>query len=100
VVVGVLPLATAVAAVLRAGERPTRAFWLASGAGLAAVLVFAFSQGGGELGAPDFELLAAILLCAMGYAEGGRLSRELGGARTICWALLLSLPLTLPITAA
>jgi drug/metabolite transporter (DMT)-like permease len=97
VVVGMLPAATAVAAVLRAGERPTRAFWLASAAGLAAVVAFALTQGGGGLGTPDLELLAAVALCALGYAEGGRLSRELGGARTICWALVLSLPVTIAV---
>jgi drug/metabolite transporter (DMT)-like permease len=97
VVVGMLPAATAVAAVLRAGERPTAAFWAASGAGLAAVLAFALSRGGGGLGVADLELLAAVLLCALGYAEGGRLSRDLGGARTICWALVLSLPVTLVV---
>jgi drug/metabolite transporter (DMT)-like permease len=100
VVVGVLPAATAVAAVLRAGERPTRAFWLASAAGLAAVLAFALSRGGGALGVADLELLAAVVLCALGYAEGGRLARELGGARTICWALVLSLPVTVVVAAA
>ena len=98
VVVGMLPAATAVAAVLLAGERPTRAFWLASAAGLAAVLAFALTRGGGELGAPDLELLAAMTLCAVGYAVGGRLSRELGGARTICWALVLSLPVTTTVS--
>jgi drug/metabolite transporter (DMT)-like permease len=97
VVVGVLPAATAVAAVLRAGERPTPRFWAAGGAGLAAVLVFAFSRGGGGLGTADAEVLLAVALCALGYAEGGRLSRELGGARTICWALVLSLPLTIAV---
>ena len=100
VVVGLLPAATAVAAVLRAGERPTRAFWLAGGAGLVAVVAFALSQGGGGLGAADAELLLAVVLCAVGYAEGGRLSRELGGARTICWALLLSLPVTVVVAGA
>jgi drug/metabolite transporter (DMT)-like permease len=99
VVVGVLPAGTAIAAVLLAGERPTRAFWLASGAGLAAVLAFALTRGGGDLAAGDLELLAAVVLCALGYAVGGRLSRELGGARTICWALLLSLPVTVAVTA-
>jgi drug/metabolite transporter (DMT)-like permease len=99
VVVGVLPASTAVAAVLLAGERPTRAFWLASGAGLAAVLVFALTRGGGGLGSGDLELLAAVVLCALGYAVGGRLSRELGGARTICWALVLSLPVTVTVSA-
>jgi drug/metabolite transporter (DMT)-like permease len=100
VVVGMLPAATAVAAVLLAGERPTRAFWLASAAGFTAVLAFALTRGGGDLGLPDLELLAAVLLCALGYAEGGRLSRELGGARTICWALVLSLPVTTIVAAA
>ncbi len=49
--------------------------------------------------APDLELLAAMILCALGYAVGGRLSRELGGARTICWALVLSLPVTTTVAA-
>jgi drug/metabolite transporter (DMT)-like permease len=97
VVVGVLPAATAVAAVLRAGERPTRAFWVASGAGLSAVLAFALTRRGGRLDIADLELLAAVVLCAFGYAEGGHLSRTLGGARTICWALVLSLPLTVAV---
>jgi drug/metabolite transporter (DMT)-like permease len=99
VVVGMLPAATAVAAVLRAGERPTAWFWATSGAGLAAVLAFALTRGGGGLGLADLELLAAVLLCALGYAEGGRLSRELGGASTICWALVLSLPITTLVAA-
>jgi drug/metabolite transporter (DMT)-like permease len=101
VVVGVLPAGTAIAAVLRAGERPTPAFWAAGGAGLAAVVAFALTQDdGGALGAPDLELLLAVVLCAIGYAEGGRLSRELGGARTICWALVLSLPASAALAAA
>jgi drug/metabolite transporter (DMT)-like permease len=100
VVVGLLPAATAIAAVRRAGERPSRAFWAASAAGLLAVLAFALSRGGGSLSAGDLELLVAVVLCALGYAEGGRLSRELGGARTICWALVLSLPLTVAAAGA
>jgi drug/metabolite transporter (DMT)-like permease len=99
VVVGVLPALTAVAAVIRAGERPTRAFWGASAFGLTAVVGFALSQGGGALSGPDAELLAAVVLCALGYAEGGRLARDLGGANTICWALLAALPVTATITA-
>jgi drug/metabolite transporter (DMT)-like permease len=94
VVVGVLPAMTAVAAVIRGGERPTRAFWLASLAGLLAVVGFALTQGGGELSGPDVELLAAVALCALGYAEGGRLARDMGGANTICWALVGALPVT------
>ena len=98
VIVGLLPAATAVAAVLFAGERPTGAFWAASGAGLVAVLVFAGAQGAGLPSAADGLVLIAVAFGALGYAEGGALSRELGGWQTICWALVLSLPLTVPVT--
>jgi len=97
VVIGFLPAATAVFAVLRAGERPTAAFWAASGAGLAAVVAFAATQGAAGLERGDLLLLGAVVLCGLGYAEGGALARELGGWRTICWALVLSLPLTVPV---
>jgi drug/metabolite transporter (DMT)-like permease len=97
VIVGILPAATAVAAVLRAGERPTRGFWLASLAGLMAVLGFAASQGAGLPSTADLLILIAVALSAIGYAEGGALARELGGWRVICWAVLLSAPLTIPI---
>ncbi|MGC4787052.1 DMT family transporter [Micromonospora sp. DT178] len=99
VVITVLPAMTAVFAVLRAGERPPPLFWVASAGGLLAVLTFLGASGAvrGALAPPDLFLLAAVVLCGLGYAEGGALARELGGARTICWALLLSLPVTVPV---
>jgi len=99
IVVGLAPAATAVMAVLRAGERPSRAFWAASAAGTVAVLVFAFVSGAGSLRVTDLELLLAVALVGLGYAEGGALARELGGTRTICWALVLSAPLLVPVVA-
>ncbi|HEY8769837.1 MAG TPA: DMT family transporter [Thermoleophilaceae bacterium] len=98
VTVGILPAATAVAAVIRGGERPSRAFWLASAAGLVAVLAFAASKGAGVPRGGDLLLLASVALAALGYAEGASLAREIGGWRVISWALVLSLPLTVPIT--
>jgi drug/metabolite transporter (DMT)-like permease len=97
VIVGILPAATAVAAVLRAGERPARGFWLASLAGLVAVLGFAASQGAGLPSTDDLLILVAVALSAIGYAEGGALARELPAWQVICWAVLLSAPLTVPI---
>src|SRR4029079_527258 len=99
VMIAILPAATAVAAVVRAGERPSRRFWLASAAGLVTVLAFVAVTTGGELTTAgpqpaDLYLLAATALCAVGYAEGGALSRTLGAAPTICWALVLSAPVT------
>jgi drug/metabolite transporter (DMT)-like permease len=99
VIVGLLPAATAVAAVLRAGEHPSLGFWIASGAGLLAVLGFAASQGAGLPSTGDVQILIAVALSAIGYAEGGALARELGGWRVICWALVVGVPLTVPITA-
>jgi drug/metabolite transporter (DMT)-like permease len=83
-------------AVLRAGERPPPAFWLASAVGVGAVLVFAAAQGAGRPQAADGLLLAAVALGALGYAEGGRLAREMGGWRVICWALILAAPVLTP----
>jgi drug/metabolite transporter (DMT)-like permease len=99
VIVGILPAATVVAAVLRAGEHPSPGFWLASLAGLLAVLAFAASQGAGLLSTADLLVLVAVALGAIGYAEGGALAREMGGWRVISWAVLLSAPLTVPIGA-
>jgi drug/metabolite transporter (DMT)-like permease len=98
VIVGLLPAATAIMAVVRAGERPSLGFWLASAAGLIAVLAFAASRGAGLPSAADLLALGAVLLGAVGYAEGGALAREMGGWQVICWALLLSAPLTVPIS--
>jgi drug/metabolite transporter (DMT)-like permease len=99
VIVGLIPAATAVAAVVRGGERPSPAFWVASAGGLVTVLAFAAAQGAGVPRPGDALVLVAVVLCALGYAEGGALARDHGGWRVIAWALLLALPITLPATA-
>jgi drug/metabolite transporter (DMT)-like permease len=97
VAVALLPGATALAAVARANERPGPLFWIAAAAGLLIVVTFTAASSGGALRGADLFLLAAVAVCAIAYAEGGVLSRDLGGARTICWALILSTPVTIPI---
>jgi drug/metabolite transporter (DMT)-like permease len=99
VIVGMLPAATAVMAALRGGERPSPAFWAASAAGLVAVLAFAATQGASGVAPADLYVLAAVALAALGYAEGGALSRRLGGWQVICWALVLSAPVLVPVVA-
>jgi drug/metabolite transporter (DMT)-like permease len=93
VFVGLLPLATAIFAVLRGGERPRPVFWIFSMLGSALVVGFALAQGLTASPTGDLLMLAAILACGLGYAEGAKLSRTLGGWQVICWALVLSLPL-------
>ncbi|MFI9407079.1 DMT family transporter [Nocardia sp. NPDC052316] len=99
VVVGLLPAATAVMAVLRTGERPARAFWLFSLAGAVAAVVFALVEGGGlgEIHGADLLLFGAVIAAAVGYAEGGLLAREIGSWQTVSWALVLSAPLMLTL---
>ncbi|WP_277758384.1 DMT family transporter [Pseudomonas sp. A34-9] len=92
VFVGLLPLATAIFAVLRGGERPRPVFWIFSTLGSALVVGFALAQGLTASPSGDLLMLAAILACGLGYAEGAKLSRTLGGWQVICWALVLSLP--------
>ena len=100
VFIGLLPLATAGFAVLRGGERPRPLFWLFSILGSLTVAGFAVSGGGSGSLAGDLLMVAAILLCGLGYAEGAALSRRLGGWQVISWALLLALPLMLPVALA
>jgi drug/metabolite transporter (DMT)-like permease len=101
VIVGMLPAATAAVAVLRAHERPPRAFWLAAAAGLVAVLAFAATQGAHGIEGADLLVLIAVAFCSVGYAEGGVLSRRYGGWQVICWALVLTAPaLVVPVGIA
>ena len=97
IVIALLPAATSIAAVLRAGERPGLVFWLAALAGVAVVTAFAVDQAGGTLSLADGYLLISVAVCGLGYAEGGALARELGAVETICWALVVSLPVTIPV---
>ncbi|MFF9479058.1 DMT family transporter [Streptomyces sp. NPDC014733] len=94
VVVGLLPLTTAAFAALRTGTRPSRTFWIAALTGAAVVIAFALQQSGGRPGTGDLFLFAALLVCAAGYAEGGRLARAMPGWEVIGWALVLALPVT------
>lgn len=97
VFLGLLPLCTAIFAVLRGGERPQPAFWLFSVLGSTFVVGYAAYNGIQVSLRGDLLMLAAIVVCGLGYAEGARLSRKLGGWQAISWALVLSLPIMLPI---
>lgn len=101
VVIALLPAATAVMSVLRTRERPSAAFWVAAVVGALAAVTFALIDGGGlgSLHWADLLLFGAVIACAIGYAEGGLLSRELGAWQTISWALVLASPVMIALTA-
>lgn len=93
VVLGLLPLATALASVVINHERPSPLFWLTAVVGAVLVMLYAGGSDLASLAAGDALLVAAVAAAATGYAAGGRLAREMGGWRVICWALVLSAPL-------
>jgi drug/metabolite transporter (DMT)-like permease len=93
VVIGVAPAVTAVIAVIRASERPPLTFWMGCLLGIGAVLVFAVRQGGGSLHLADGWLVLAMLSVGIAYVEGGRVSRQIGGMTTLCWAMIALAPI-------
>jgi drug/metabolite transporter (DMT)-like permease len=99
VYIGLLPLATAIFGVLRGGERPASMFWLFSILGSACVAGFAAFESGSALARGDIFMLGAVIVCGLGYAEGAKLSKTLGGWQVISWALVVSLPLMLALAA-
>jgi drug/metabolite transporter (DMT)-like permease len=100
VVIGILPLATAVVASVWLRQRPSTGFWVCALAGSALVAAFVLlrnnatdSQGQWA----DLLLVLAVFCAAFGYVSGGRLTQQLGAERVICWVLVISLPITLPV---
>ena len=94
IVVSVLPLFTAIAGALLLGQRPSFGFWLMALSGSSLVLLYLLLSRQGGIQSGELLLLGASVLCAIGYAEGGRLAREIGGVAVISWALALSIPFT------
>lgn len=97
VFVGMLPLTTAIFGVIRGGERPRPVFWVFSILGSLLVVGFAMVQGLSASPIGDVMMLLAIILCGLGYAEGAKLSKSLGGWQVISWALVMSLPVMVPM---
>ena len=100
VIVGVLPLATAAVGALLHRQRPSTGFWLCAALGSAMVVTFAVLRSGStgfSIHFADVLLLAAMLCAAVGYGYGGRLSQHMRAEHVICWALVISLPLTVPL---
>jgi drug/metabolite transporter (DMT)-like permease len=99
VVLGVLPIATALVAVAMTHERPRPLFWIASVAGAALVIAFSLRQGGGAFSTGDLLLFAAVAVSAIGYAFSGRLTSHMPGWEVISWILVIALPLSIPAAA-
>ena len=102
VILGGLPLATALVGCFLSGERPSWIFWLVALSGFIAIALYSMVSAGATtdlaLYSGDFALFGAVLFAGLGYAQGGLLAREMGGWQVICWTLVISLPLLAPLT--
>ncbi len=98
VVLGVLPLATAIAGCIIGGERPSHRFWAVSACGSGLVILYAFMDGAGGFHIADLALIGAVISAAIGYAVGAKLSTVMGGWQVICWALIIALPMIISPT--
>jgi drug/metabolite transporter (DMT)-like permease len=94
VILGLLPLATAIAAVPLAGERPSLFFWVLSLIGAALVAAFALRDGDVSVVTGDIYLAVAVTLTGIGYTLSGTMARSVPGWQVIAWALVLSFPPT------
>lgn len=100
VIAAVMPLVTAVIAVLRTHERVARQFWIAAACGTAALVVFALLRGGGEGADPlaDVLIAGAVVASSWCYVEGATLTREMPGWQVISWVVVFALPITVPVS--
>ncbi|WP_373906704.1 DMT family transporter [Ureibacillus sinduriensis] len=87
-----LPLATAGFSLWRGGDRPSKRYWIASAIGAITVMIYALDLGLGQFQKGDIAIIAAVLVLGLSYAEGGQLSKELGGWQVIAWAILIGAP--------
>jgi drug/metabolite transporter (DMT)-like permease len=100
IVVAIIPLLTALFGNFLAGEKPSKGYWVAASIGSLSIAVYAISVGGGMLHIADLALLLAAIAAAIGYAQGTKLAKEIGSWRTICYALAIVLPVTIPLSIA
>ncbi|MDT8862238.1 DMT family transporter [Alkalihalobacillus sp. MEB130] len=87
-----LPLATAGFAMWRGGERPSKRYWIACTIGAITIIIYAIYLGLGQLQIGDIALIVAVIVLGLSYAEGGKLSKELGSWQVIAWAILIGAP--------
>jgi drug/metabolite transporter (DMT)-like permease len=101
VIAAFMPLTTALIAVLRTHERVSLKFWIAAGAGTAALLAFALSRGGAEGGdlVADGLVACAVVASSWCYVEGASVTKAMPGWQVISWVVVLALPITVPASA-
>ncbi len=95
VVLGILPLATALFAALLGGERPSLWFWFWGIIGTLLVIGFALRDGEFGFAIGDLWLLLAAFSASCGYVILAKITRHIAGWEAISWALIIALPVSM-----
>jgi drug/metabolite transporter (DMT)-like permease len=96
IVLAILPLLTSILGAISHQEKHGRSFWLIAVSGCLSVLAYIFWNSGIRLVAADIWLLIASISAAIAYSSGASVTRSIGGINTICWAMVLMLPFSIP----
>ena len=98
VIAAVMPLVTAIIAVLKNKQHPGLSFWMASIIGTFLLIFFSISRGGlGEWDAlTDLIIIGAVISSSYCYVEGAGLTKYLPGWQVISWVVVIALPIALP----
>jgi drug/metabolite transporter (DMT)-like permease len=102
VISAVMPLVTAIIAVIRNKKHPGTSFWVASSLGTALLVFFSISRGGTSSAdlLTDLIILGAVIASSYCYVEGAGLTNYLPGWQVISWVVVISLPIAVPGTIA
>jgi drug/metabolite transporter (DMT)-like permease len=98
IVNGLLPFATAMVGAILSNKWPRKRFWIFALAGAVLVSGYAAWLGGGKWVWADGVFFVGVILGGIGYAAGALAAKNLTGWQVISWALLLGLPITLPVS--
>ncbi len=98
IIAAIMPLTTAIIAVLHTNAKVTIQFWIASTFGTILLILFALTRGGGADGdlRADFLTLLAVLASSYCYVEGAELTKIMPGWQVISWVVVAALPVCVP----
>lgn len=98
VIAAVMPLVTAIIAVIKNKKHPGTSFWVASTLGTALLIFFSISRGGTSSAdlLTDLIIVGAVIASSYCYVEGAGLTNYLPGWQVISWVVVISLPIAIP----
>ena len=94
----VMPLVTAIIAVIKNKKQPGISFWVASILGTVLLVFFSLSRGGAGQSdlLTDLIIMGAVIASSYCYVEGAGLTNYLPGWQVISWVVVIVLPIAIP----